>query len=196
MVTATAADSGRRLHFRMRNSFIIALALMLPPVCFGGIETLLIEEQQGNCTIRISHDATPSSDIGTILFRSFTLVDGLQYPCHPAARQVTESLDKGIAEYRSRQNLKPATSIMVGRISRFPWVTAMWQARSESGSYRKLSISDFNALIGARDISGPFVTALSRNGLELESASCEKLQFYDNGYPMDALCWLTIKPAR
>jgi len=178
---------------RMRNKLTLALVFVLPAICFAGIETVLNEEQQDSCTIRVSHDATPSSEIGTILFRSFTVLDGLHFPCELTKSQVTESLAKGIAKYISHQNLKPATSIMVGRISRYPWVNIAWQAKAKSGTYDKMTRTEFNTFVGSKDISQPFEIALTQNGLELDGASCEKIQFYQNGYPMDALCWFKIK---
>jgi len=179
--------------FRMRSIFVLVIALFLPTICFAGIETILIEEQQGNCTVRVAHDATPSSETGTIDFRSFRIIDGVHYPCEPTRSQVTDSLSKGIAKYISHGNLKPATSILVGNISGYPWVKSKWHANSQSGTYEKMSRSEFNALVSSKIISQPFEIALVINGLEFNGASCEKIQFYENGYPMDALCWLKIK---
>ena len=171
----------------------LLLALFVPVVCFGGIETILVQERQGDCTARVLHDATPTSKIGTIDFRSYKVIDGLHHPCGLTKSQVKESLGRGLAKYVSDKNLKPATSIMVGRISRYPWVQSAWQARSQTGSYKKLSIAEFNALVSSRPISEPFAEALQSNGLEFGGASCEKIQFYSNGWPMDALCWFKIK---
>ena len=181
------------MMLRMHKYLALSLALALPVICFAGIETVLIEEQQGECTLRVTHDATPSSEIGTIVFRSFTVKDGLHFHCEPTKTQVIESLGKGIAIYLSDENLKPVTSIMVGRISRFPWVNLAWQAKARSGTYAKMSSTEFNAFVASKDISQPFEKALSDNGLEFDGASCEKIQFYENGYPMDALCWFKIK---
>jgi len=50
----------------MRSNLVLVSALILPAICFAGIETVLVGEQQGNCTVRVVHDATPSSEIGTI----------------------------------------------------------------------------------------------------------------------------------
>ncbi len=177
----------------MRNILVLVPALIFPVVCFAGIETLLVDEQQGRCTVRIVHDATPSSQIGTILFRSFVAIDGLHYPCELAKSQVTDSLIKGVAKYISHENLKPATSIMVGKIGSFPWVKSDWHAKGRSGTYEKMSRREFNALVGSEAISQPFEIALNLNGLKFGGASCEKIQFYENGYPMDALCWFKIK---
>jgi len=68
-----------------------------------------------------------------------------------------------------------------------------WHAKSQSGTYKKMSRSELNALVSSKAISEPFEIALNLNGLEFDGASCEKIQFYDNGYPMDALCWYKIK---
>lgn len=179
--------------FQMRSNLVLVSALILPAICFAGIETVLIEEQQGNCTVRVVHDATPSSEIGTILFRSFTVNDGLHYPCELTKSQVTDSLNKGIAKYISLENMKPATSIMVGKISGFPWVKSDWHAKGRSGTYEKMSRAEFNALVSSQSIAQPFVIAINYNGLEFDGASCEKIQFYANGFPMDALCWFKIK---
>ncbi len=128
-----------------------------------------------------------------LVFRSFTLKDGLHSPCEPTRTQVIDSLGKGIAIYLSDENLKPATSIMVGRISRFSWVNSAWQAKAKSGTYEKMSNTEFNAFVSSIDVSQPFEAVLNKNGLEFDGASCEKVQFYSNGYPMDALCWFKIK---
>jgi hypothetical protein len=50
--------------------------------------------------------------------------------------------------------------------------------------------------VGSKAISEPFITALHLNGFEFDGASCEKIQFYDNGHPMDALCWFKIKACK
>jgi hypothetical protein len=177
----------------MRNILVLVPVLIFPTICFAGFETVLVEEQQGNCTIRVVHDAVPSFENGPILFRSFEVIDGVHYPCAPTRFQVTSILGKAIAKYISHENLKPATSIMVGKISSFPWVKSDWQTKGQSGTYEKMSITEFNALVSSKAISQPFEIALNINGLEFDGASCEKIQFYENGYPMDALCWFKIK---
>ena len=174
---------------------LIATFILLG-TCAGagaGVETPLLLEIQGECTVRVVHDAIPDSSTGTLLFRSFRLIEGLSNPCDLTASQVAASLGRGIAAYLAQDNLKPATSLFVGRISRYPWVRSAWQQASLTGSYEKLGIDDFNALVGAGNIARPFTDALRVNGLEPGGASCEKLQFFGNGAPMDGLCWFLIE---
>lgn len=176
----------------MRNFLVLVTILTFSASSFAGIESVLVKEQHGKCTVRIVHDSTPSSQIGTIVFRSFKIIDGLHHTCDLTKDQVIDSLARGIAKYLSHEDLKPVSSIFVGRISRFPWINSSWQSKGQSGKYERMSNRDFNALVSSKDISQPFETALNRNGLKFGGASCEKIQFYKNGAPMDALCWFGI----
>ena len=159
----------------------------------AGVETPLLLETQGDCTVSVVHDATPDSITGTLMFRSFLLLDGLSHPCDLSRTQVSASLGRGIAAYRAQVELIPVTSIFVGRVSRYPWVRSAWQEQGSTGSFEKLGFDAFNALVGSASIAQPFTDALRVNGLKSGGASCEKLMFHDNGAPLDGLCWILIE---
>jgi hypothetical protein len=178
---------------RMGKLILLMGAIVFSTRVMAGIEVVLLEQQYENCTIRVTHDATPSSTIGTLVFRSYILVNRIQHYCFVEADQVEHSLGEAVARYRSNTGLKPVTSILVGRIGRFPWVKAAWEIDGAQGSFTRLSHRQFNERVNRQDISGPFGHALRENGLSLGGASCEKLQFFENGAPMDALCWFEIE---
>ena len=176
----------------MCKILIPLLLLSFTPASYSG-ETNLVAEQYRDCTVRIFHDATPSSSEGTITFRSNKKTDGVFYPCEINESEVTASLSKGLAQYISQANLKPATSIMVGHISSYSWVRTLWEAQSKKGNIAELSYKEFNELVHTPAISAPFERALIKNRLTIDKVSCEKISFYENGAPENGFCWLSIK---
>lgn len=178
----------------LRKLPVLIALLMAPAGAVAGVETPLLIEIQGECTVRVVHDATPDSTIGTLVFRSYRLVDGLSFPCDLTPAQASASLSRGVAAYKAQPELKPVGSVFVGRIERYPWVRSSWQAESLAQSREQLDIEAFNRLVGSAEIGGPFNDALRVNDLEPNGASCEKQMYYDNGAPMDGMCWILIQP--
>lgn len=176
----------------MHKLLVLTIGLLVSASVTAGIEVVLVKEVYGDCTIRVTHSATPDSDIGTLVFRSYTVVDGLHHPCEADQEQVEHSLSLAVSRYLSRTDLKPVTSIFVGKIAAFPWVRMAWNTKSQSGTHSPLSHRDMNQLVFMPTVSKPFASALADHGLGLRGASCEKLQFHDNGAPMNALCWFEI----
>ena len=176
----------------MHKALVLVISLLVPASVTAGIEIVLVDKEYGDCTVRVTHDATPDSDIGTLVFRAFTVVDSIHYPCEVDQEQVEHSLGLAVSRYISRADLKPVTSIFVGKIAAYPWVRNIWDIKSQSGSYSPLSHREFSQLVFTPAVSGPFASALSAHGLGLSGASCEKLQFHANGAPMNALCWFVI----
>ena len=176
----------------MHKVLILIIGLLVSANVTAGIEVDLVKEEYGDCTVRVTHDATPDSGIGTLVFRSYTEVDGIHYPCEVDQGQVEQSLGLAVSRYISRADLKPVTSIFVGKIAAFPWVRKAWDVKSQSGSYAPLTHLEFSHLVFTLTVSQPFANALSAHGLALSGASCEKLQFHANGSPMNALCWFEI----
>jgi len=176
----------------MHRVFVLIIGLFLSTNVKAGIEIVLVKEEYGDCIVRVVHDATPDSDIGTLVFRAYTVVEGIHYPCEVDQKQVEDSLGLAISRYLSQTDLKPVTSIFVGKIAAFPWVRNAWDIKSQSGSYSPLSHREFSQLVFTSTISLPFTNALHEHGLSLNGASCEKLQFHTNGAPMNALCWFEI----
>ena len=185
----------------MQKVVILIIGLLISAGSVAGIENVLVKEKYGECTVRVTHDActvrvthdaTPDSKIGTLVFRSYAVVDNIHYPCEVDQAQVEHSLGLAVSRYLNRSDLKPVTSIFVGKIASFPWVRNAWDIISQSGTYPRLSHQEFNKQLFKSDLSQPFVRAVKNYGLSLSGASCEKLQFHDNGAPMDALCWFEI----
>jgi len=176
----------------MHKTLFLLIGLLVSTSATAGIEIALVKEEYGDCTVRVTHDATPDSEIGTLVFRSFIVIDNIHYPCEVDQEQVEHSLGLAVSRYLSSTDLKPVTSIFVGKIAAFPWVQMAWDIKSLSGTYSPLSHKEFSQLVFRRVISRPFASALSAHGLLVSGASCEKLQFYANGAPMNALCWFVI----
>ena len=178
--------------FRMYKTAVLVIGLLVYSNAISGIEVVLVKEKFGDCIVRIMHDATPDSDIGTLVFRSYRLADNIHYPCEVDRQQVEQSLRLAVSLYLSEGDLKPVTSIFVGKIAAFPWVRKAWDIESQSGMHEPLSHRAFSQLVFKSAISQPFTDALNHHGLALSGASCEKLQFHSNGAPMNALCWFEI----
>ena len=178
----------------LRKLTILVLLGGFSPVSSAGVETPLLLETQGECQVRVVHDATPDSTTGTLVLRAFQLIDGLAYACDVGPAQAAASLGRGVAAYLAQGDLKPATSVFVGRIGRYPWVREAWRLESGTDFRSRLDTDAFNALVGSEEIARPFTEALRMHGLEPGGASCEKLMFHDNGAPMDGLCWILIRP--
>ncbi len=176
----------------MLKTLFLFIGLFVSAKVTAGIEIVLVKEKYGDCTVRVTHDATPDSNIGTLIYRAYTVVDGIHYPCEVDQEQVEQSMGLAVSRYLSRTDLKPVTSIFVGKIAAFPWVRNAWDIKSQSGSYSPLSHREFSQLVFTAAVSEPFASALSDHGLALSGASCEKLQFHSNGAPMNALCWFVI----
>ncbi len=176
----------------MYKALVLIIGLLVSVRVNAGIEVVLVKQEYGDCTILVIHDATPDSDIGTLVFRSYTVVDKIHYPCEVDQQQVEHSLGLAVSRYLARADLKPVTSIFVGKIASFPWVRSAWEIKSQSGTHSSLSHRQFSQLVFTAVISQPFASALGSHGFALSGASCEKLQFHPNGAPMNALCWFVI----
>ncbi len=176
----------------MHKTLVFIIGLLVSTNATAGIENILVEEQYGDCTVRVTHDATPDSDTGTLVFRSYTVVESVHYPCEVDQKQAEHGLGLAISRYISRKDLKPVTSIFVGKIASFPWVRSAWDIKKKTGTYSPLSHREFSQLVFKPVLSRPFASALNVNGLAISGASCEKLQFHANGAPMNALCWFKI----
>ncbi len=176
----------------MHKVYFLIFGLLVSTSNTAGIEIVLVKEKYGDCTVRVTHDATPDSDIGTLVFRSYTVVDNIHYPCEVDQEQVEHSLSLAVSRYLSRVDLKPVTSIFVGKIASFPWVRNAWDIKSQSGTHSSLSHRQFSQMVFTAAVSEPFARALGSHGFALSDASCEKLQFHPNGAPMNALCWFEI----
>ena len=176
----------------MRIALLILFGLLFSNKAMAGVEFVLVKDVYGDCIVRITHDATPDADEGTLVFRSYIVEGGIHAPCDVDPDQVEQSLRLALSRYLARADLKPVTSIFVGKIAGFPWVRNIWAMESHSGSFEPLSHREFNQRVMASDIYFPFKRALHGTGLKITESSCEKLQFHANGAPMDALCWFVI----
>ena len=131
----------------MHKVLVLIVGLLISVSATAGIEIVLVKEGYGDCTVLVTHDATPDSDIGTLVFLSYTVVDGIHYPCEVDQGQVEQSLGLAVSRYISRADLKPVTSIFVGKIAAFPWVRKAWGIKSQSGSYSPLPHHEFSQLV-------------------------------------------------
>jgi hypothetical protein len=150
----------------MYKTLALVIGLLVSASTIAGIEIDLVKEDFGNCTVRVTLDATPDSKIGTLVFRSFKIVDGIQYPCEIDQKIVEHSLGLAVSRYLSRPDIKPVTSIFVGKIAAFPWVRNAWKIKSQNGSYSPLSHQAFSQLVFKPWVSQPFSNALNNHGLD------------------------------
>ena len=178
----------------MRSILIAALALIWPLSSTAGIETELFLKQYDACTVRVQHDATPSSKTGVIVIRVFTEQDGVQARCLSLDKKhITQSLGTALARYKKRADLKPVTSLMLGRLVNYPWIRTSLEAKAGAAPVKKLSREQFHAFVLKTERAAPFREALEEQGFRVTGANCEKLMFYRNGAPQDAMCWLVIE---
>lgn len=172
----------------MRQIILSLLIILFYELCYAGIENELLLEQHNECTIRITHDATPDSETGTIIFRSYKIKDNVHYACEINENTVSISLNNAFQYYVSRSDLKPVTSVMIGRLIRYLW------ARSylENNPVPKVTHAEFNKIIFDSSIIEPFKKGISEFNYNITNVSCEKILYDENNLAIDGLCWLII----
>jgi hypothetical protein len=173
----------------MRHLILICLISLISIFCYAGIEHELLLEQYNECTIRVTHDATPDSTTGTILFRSFKIEEGIHYPCDINENIASISLNKAFQHYSLRSDLKPVTSVMLGRLIRYPWARNFLN----TNSITKVSHKEFNQIIFDSPIIQPFRNALQNSNYDITGVSCEKVLYNESDFAIDGLCWLVIE---
>lgn len=170
-------------------NYFFLLLILFSHVCYAGIKNELLLKQYDECIIDISHSATPDSVTGTIIFKSYRIKEGIHYPCYTNEKNVSASLKKAIQYYSSRTDLKPITSIMIGRLIRYHWI----KDYLENNPAPKSNHQEFNKIIFNSSIIEPFKNALDVHNYYLTDVSCEKILINDEGFSIDALCWLEIE---
>ncbi len=177
-----------------RIYFIVWFGVIWPGLSQAGIEAELFLKQYEACTVRIYHDATPDATSGVLVIRPYLEKDGVHERCESLDKKhITQSLTQALQAYKKRDDLKPVTSLMLGRLVNYPWIKTTLAAQAGVPSVKKLSRRQFNAFVLKDEMMTPFKQALELQGFRLTGASCEKLIFYDNGAPQDAMCWLVIE---
>jgi len=172
--------------------FTFLVACTLSSSGHAGIETELFSAQYGECTARVIHDAVPYSQTATIVFKSYRVADGVHHPCALSGQDARDSLDRALAGYLMKAELKQVTSIFIGRLIHYPWVVKTLEEGAGSGKRGHLSHKEFNKLVFGSETIRPFKQAVEEHGYAVTSISCEKLMFYRNGAPRDAMCWLIV----
>ncbi len=172
----------------MRYLIPCFLIILFPNFCYAGIKHELFLEQYNECTIRITHDATPDSKTGTIIFRSYKIENDVYYPCEINENITSTSLNNAFQYYVSRSDLKPFTSLMIGRLIRYPWARSFLA----NNPIPKVTHAEFNKIIFESSIIEPFKNAINEFNYNITDVSCEKILYNENNLAIDGLCWLII----
>lgn len=179
----------------MSKSTLLIILMLLSYNAHAGIETILLDKSHGDCIIRITHDAIPTSKTGSIVFRSYKLLNGVHEPCPPQKNDISTSLDSAFEVYRQKQ-LKPATSIFIGRLIHYPWVVDY--LATQGPVLDKTTGQDrtglFNNSAFLDEVLMPFQTATAKHHYKIDKTECEKILVNHQGIITDALCWLVIEP--
>jgi hypothetical protein len=173
----------------IRHLILICLFSLISNFCYAGIEHELLLEQYNECTIRVTHDATPDSTTGTILFRSFKIEEGIHYPCDINENIASISLNKAFQQYSLLSGLKPVTSIMIGRLIHYPWA----KDYLKNNPISKTMHQEFNNTLLNAPIITPFKHGLVNHHYNIIGVSCEKILLNKQGHVTDAMCWLELE---
>lgn len=179
----------------MSKTTLPIILMLLSYNAHAGIETILLDKGPGDCIIRITHDATPSSKTGAIVFRSFKPLNGVHEPCPPQKDDVSTSLSSAFEVYRQKQ-LKPATSIFIGRLIHYPWIVGylagQGPALDKTTGQNRSGL--FNSRVFLDEVLAPFQIAIAKHHYKISKTECEKILVNRRGIITDALCWLVIEP--
>ena len=173
----------------MRNLFSYFLIIFFSTFCYAGIENDLLLEQYGNCNVRITHDATPDSETGTLIYRSYKIINSIHEPCEINQTIAYASFKKGFNNYLTKSELKPATSIMLGRLIRYSWASSFF----DENLIQKTNHQKFNNIILNSPIIEPFKNAVNDFDYHITDVNCEKILYNEDNFAIDALCWLIIE---
>jgi hypothetical protein len=173
----------------IRYSISFFLTIFFSNFCYAGVEHELLVEKQNECTIRITHEATPDSETGSIIFKSYKIEDNIHSPCETSEASVSIFLNKAFQQYSSHSDLKPITSIMIGRLIRYSWAKDLLK----QSPIPKISSQEFNKEILFSPIIKPFQKAIKEFNYRVTDVSCEKTLYSEKGFAIDALCWLVVR---
>jgi hypothetical protein len=173
----------------MRLLITSFFVFLISNFCYAGIEHELLLEQYNECMVRVTHDATPDSKTGAIIFRAYKIENGIHYPCEINENITSTSLNNAFQNYISLSDLKPVTSVMIGRLIRYLWARSFL----EKNSISKVTHAEFNKVIFNSPIIEPFKNAVNNFNYSITNVSCEKILYDENNFAIDALCWLIIE---
>lgn len=173
----------------MRYSILCFLIILTSNFCYAGIENELLLEQYDTCTVRITHDATPDSKTATLVYRTYKVIDDIHQPCDINQEVVYKSLKESFNHYLNNAELKPVTSIMLGRLTRYPWARSFF----DKNPVAKTNHQEFNNIILSSSIIEPFKNAANDSNYSITGVSCEKILYNENNFAIDGLCWLIIE---
>ncbi len=172
----------------MHHLTLSFLIFLIPNICFAGVEKELFLKQYDSCTVRITHDATPDSKTGVLIFRSYKVSNGLHQPCDIDQEIAFNSFKDGFKIYLSSPDLKPITSIFIGRLIRYPWARHVLKTNPIS----KTDHQGFNKIILGTSIITPFENAVNDFDYKITNVSCEKMLYDKYNFAIDGLCWLIL----
>ena len=173
---------------------LIPVLLLLSFNSHAGIETRLLQEKYASCTIRISHDALATAKTGSLVFKSFILLNDVHQPCAPSRQHIHDSLDRALTSF-GQQKLKPLTSLFIGRLIHYPWIRDDLARQAPLPKtlppHKRTELFKSGAFI-SQNLS-PFQRALAGHHYKISNMACEKLLLDKQGRIEDALCWIIVE---
>lgn len=180
------------------HKVLITSLLLISQNVFAGVTHLLYEETFSECYATASHDAVPGGE-GVLVIRAAT--NDHEF-CTVDQQHLLQVLERGLIKLKEESELSAITSIFLGRIHAYPWmshyilesseVNKLWDTKS--GRPVKGSANQYiNTLLGSTIITTPFSRILTPAGYNLTGISCEKVLLNDENLPYDALCWITVR---
>lgn len=177
--------------------FIMALTVLsfYPRSVCAGVTTVLHESRIQACAVRVEHDAV-AGEQGVIVVR---LLEQQEGDCRLSSSQLAHTIGQGIEQFRSQGQLAAFESIFIGRIYRYPWLSAylLDAAAKDKGWKRQAgkplagSANHYvNTVLFSGPLLAPVMKALDHDQYRLTGVSCEKVLLNDRRLPFDAMCWL------
>lgn len=176
----------------------LAFLLLFTADIYAGVRVQLFEEKNASCNIKAYHDAVPGES-GVIVLKSFDTKDD---KCEITQDKAINALDNAINNYKVRNDLSEITSIFLGRLISYKWLSDYllkssitnknWnvqKGRPRNGTSNKY----VNSLMYRSNILEPFSLVLSKYDYKMSGVSCEKILINKEKLPFDGMCWLTIQ---
>lgn len=179
----------------MKINYLYIFIFSLPYSVSAGIETELARTISSNqCVIDIEHDATPDSETGTFVIRTYKKQNDIHEPCAAEQNEIANTLENAIQQYQLLE-LKPVASVFIGRLIHYQWVSDYLTEWSEVHDtlLGKVSRTEFHKDLMLSNVFSSFDSILSDNDFSLAGIECEKILYFETGVPQDAMCWLVIK---
>lgn len=193
--------SKKGAHIMVTKLAVSVLAGMIvlswPSMNYAGVTTSLLSARIEDCPVKVEHDAVAGSP-GVMLIRTRGEKPG---DCDLSANQLADVIGQGMKELGGRRGLADITSIFIGRIYIYKWMseylgrTALNDKRWNRARRRPVAGSPnqyVNTVLNSPALLGPIMKQVEKNQYRITGVSCEKVLTDERRVPYDAMCWLKL----